>query len=141
MGRRPFFTSVAFNPSDRFEAWVTVGQLGNGVGQVYHTTTAGALGGNKWTDVTGTDASTALPAAPALSVVQEPGKSTIDVGTYYGVWQCTTCAKGSTNPPDWKRLGTNLPVNVEVDRLTVSQDNKNLMAWTHGRGIWTVPLS
>ena len=134
-GLFPFLTSVTFNPTDSAEAWVTVGELG--VGQVYHTTNADKGADTTWTNVTeGTDGTTALPTAPALSVVMDPKTAgAIDVGTYYGVWQCSTCA-GSTTNPSWQRLGTKLPINAEVAQLTVTQDKTTLFAWTFGRGIW-----
>ena len=90
-------------------------------------------------------ATTALPSAPALSVLELPGHpGTIDVGTYYGVWTCSTC--GGQNPTaSWQRLGGTdltrgaLP-KVEVDQLSVTSDNHTLIAWTHGRGIWQIGL-
>jgi hypothetical protein len=142
-----FLTSVTFNPSNSAEAWVTVGRLarpGENVGRVYHTTNADKGAATTWTNIEPTDASKALPPAPVFSVVKEPNSNTIDVGTYYGAWQCTTC-QGSNPTPNWQRLGSttppSLPINVMVRELNVSQDNKNLVAWTFGRGIWTIPLS
>jgi hypothetical protein len=141
-GRKPFFTQVIFNPANPSQAWVTIGQLG--VGQLWYTSNAGARSGTHWVNLTGTG-STALPSAPALSAIEVPGHpGTIDVGTYYGVWTCSTC--GGQNPqPVWQQLGgtdlTNgaLP-EVEVDWLSVTSDNRTLMAWTHGRGIWQIGL-
>ena len=142
-----FLTSVTFNPSNTNEAWVTVGRLarpGQNVGQVYHTTNADKGASTTWTNISPTVASKALPPAPVFSVVKEPNSSTIDVGTYFGAWQCIAC-EGSTTDPNWQRLGSttppSLPINVMVRELTVSQDNKSLVAWTFGRGIWTIPLS
>jgi hypothetical protein len=135
--RKPFFTSVAFNPTNSAEAWVTAGVLG--VGRVYHTLNADQGANTTWVDQTGTGGGV-LPDAPVLSVVQKPGTDTIDLGTYYGVWECTQCA-GKNTAVAWHRLGTKLPINVDVDKLTVSNDKKSLVAWTFGRGIWTLPLS
>jgi hypothetical protein len=135
---KPLLTSVAFNPTDPAEAWVTVGALGNdGPVGIWHTTNALAGAGTTWANLAeGTD----LPNAPVLSVIQSPtNTNTIYVGTYYGVWQCTSCG-GSAPAPNWERLGTNLP-NAEVNQLTLTSDNKTLVAWTYGRGVWTLPLS
>jgi hypothetical protein len=30
--------------------------------------------------------------------------------------------------------------SVEVDQLSVTADNRTLIAWTHGRGIWRINL-
>jgi hypothetical protein len=140
--RQPFFTRVVFNPANPAQAWVTIGPLG--VGQLWYTSNAGAPTGTHWVNLSGTGA-TALPAAPALSVVEVPGRpGTIDVGTYYGVWTCSTC--GGPNPQArWQPLGGTDPANgalpkVEVDWLSVTSDNRTLVAWTHGRGIWRISL-
>jgi hypothetical protein len=136
---KPLFTSVTFNPANAAEAWVTVGALGNtGRVGIWHTTNAGAATGTTWKNLaTGTNLNGGANA-PVLSVIQNG--NTIYIGTYYGVWQCTTCM-GTSTAPSWTRVGgTTLP-NVEVDQLTLTSDNTTLVAWTHGRGIWTIPLS
>ncbi len=78
-------------------------------------------------------------------MIEEPRRpGTIDVGTYYGVWSCSSCG-GQNVRPSWQRLGGNnlsagaLP-KVEVDQLSVTSDNNALIAWTHGRGIWRFGL-
>ncbi len=141
-GAKPFFTRVTFNPANASQAWVTIGWLG--VGQVWYTSNAGARAGTRWVNLTGTGAS-ALPTAPAMSVVEVPGQpGTIDVATYYGVWTCTSCG-GQRPVGRWQRLGGTdtaagaLP-KVEVDQLSVTSDGKTLTAWTHGRGIWQITL-
>ena len=108
------------------------------------TSNAGTATGTHWINLSGAG-TTALPSAPALSVVEVPGHpGTIDVGTYYGVWTCTAC--GGQNPQArWQRLGGTDMANgalpkVEVDQLSVTADNKTLIAWTHGRGIWRIGL-
>jgi hypothetical protein len=137
-----FFTQVTFNPANSSQAWVTVGRLL--VGELWYTSNAGARTGTHWVDLSGTG-TTALPDAPALSVVEVPGRpGTIDVGTYYGVWTCSTCG-GQSPKARWQRLGgtdlaTGALPKVEVDRLSVTSDNNTLMAWTHGRGIWQIGL-
>jgi hypothetical protein len=137
-----FFTQVTFNPANTSQAWVTVGRLL--VGELWYTSNAGARTGTHWVDLSGTG-TTALPDAPVLSVVEVPGRpGTIDVGTYYGVWTCSTCG-GQSPKARWQRLGgtdlaTGALPKVEVDRLSVTSDNNTLMAWTHGRGIWQIGL-
>ncbi len=139
---RPFLTQVAFNPANPSEAWVTIGWLG--VGQVWYTSNAGAPGRTHWVNLTGVG-TTALPSAPAQSVIDVPGHpGTIDVGTFYGVWTCSTCG-GRGPTPSWRRLGGTNRVagaipKVEVDQLSITSDNRTLMAWTHGRGIWKIDL-
>ena len=90
-----------------------------GAGHVFETTNGGAA----WTDVSGN-----LPDVPMDDLVFAGGK--LDVATDFGVY---TSADDGTS---WSRLGTNLP-NVVVDQLTLDP-NGNLVAATHGRGIWTI---
>ena len=114
------------NPSHAYLAlsgfsrkWM-IGPDDPGVGHVYETTTGGAT----WADV-----SVGLPDVPMDDVVYENGK--IVVATDFGVF--TSANNGST----WYRYGTGLP-NVVVNQLT-QDPNGNLVAATHGRGIWTIP--
>ncbi len=101
--------------------WI-IGPDDPGVGHVYQTTT----GGTSWTDVSGN-----LPDIPANDIALN-GRTLIaasDIGVY------TSTDNGTT----WNRLGTNLP-NVVVSQILVDP-NGTLVAATHGRGIWTIPLS
>ena len=62
-------------------------------------------------------------------VLQDSG--TLDVATDIGVF--TSSDNGST----WSVLGTNLP-HVVVNQLTLDPSGQNLVAATHGRGIWMI---
>jgi hypothetical protein len=90
-----------------------------GVGHVFETTNTGQV----WSDISGN-----LPDVPMDDVVYEGGK--LIVATDFGVFT------SSDNGVNWFRLGTNLP-NVVVDQLTLDP-NGNLVAATHGRGVWTI---
>lgn len=131
-----WITSIAFNPTNAAEAWVTIGGSnitvnGLSVGQIWHTTNAGATGGTTWTDVSGT-----IPKnLPLTSVVEDPrSPSTVYIATYNGVMVCTTCG-GNSPSPNWATWGSGLP-NVWVNALTLTRDNSHVIAWTHGRGAW-----
>jgi hypothetical protein len=131
----PVVSGITFNPSNPSEAWVTNGEIG--VGHVWHTTNAGAPGGTTWTDLSGGGAS-GLPDAPALAALIDPDDpGTVYVGTYYGARVCTTC--GGANPsPSWEQLGSGLP-NAAVAWLSLTADNSSIVAWTKGRGAWSMP--
>ena len=90
-----------------------------GVGLVFETSN----GGTSWSDISGN-----LPDAPMDDVVFENGN--LVVGSDFGAF--TSSDNGAT----WSRLGTNLP-NVVVSQLTLDP-NGQLVAATHGRGIWTI---
>ena len=81
-------------------------------------------GGATWANRSGN-----LPDAPMSDIVSHNGK--LIVASDFGVFV------SSDNGTTWSHLGTNLP-NVVVDQLTLDP-NGNLVAATHGRGIWTIP--
>jgi hypothetical protein len=130
----PWISGVAFNASNPSEAWVTIAS-DTTIGRIWHTTNAGAAGGTTWTDITGN-----YPQYTATSVVANPSTpGVIYVGGLQGVSVCTSCG-GASPSTSWTAAGTSLP-NTEVYSLTVSNDKSELLAWTHGRGLWTLPLT
>jgi hypothetical protein len=131
-----WIAGLAFNPSNIKEAWVAISALN--VGHVWHTTDDTQGASTVWTSLDGSGA-TAIGNEVISSVVLNPFQpGTIYVGTYYGVYACSACT-GSSPSPSWSRLGTGLP-NAYVRDLTISFDKTTLLAWTHGRGVWTLPL-
>jgi photosystem II stability/assembly factor-like uncharacterized protein len=90
-----------------------------GVGHVFETKD----GGSTWSNVSGS-----LPDVPMDDVVFKNGH--LYAATDFGVFESPN--DGAT----WYRFGTGLP-NVVVDQLT-EDPNGNLVAATHGRGIWTI---
>ena len=126
-----YITGIKVDPADPSHAYLSlsgysrhwiIGPDDPGVGHVYETTT----GGSSWTDISGN-----LPDIPANDIVLY-GQTLIaasDIGVY------TSTDNGAT----WQRLGTNLP-HVVVSQILVDP-NGTLVAATHGRGIWTIPLS
>ena len=113
----PTHAYIAFSGYSR--KWM-IGPEDHGVGHVYETTSGGA----SWTNVSGN-----LPDVPASDVVYENGN--LVLGTDFGVF--TSADNGAT----WSRYGSGLP-NVVIDQLT-QDPNGNLVAATHGRGVWTIP--
>ena len=99
-----------------------VGPEDPGVGHVYRTTDGGAT----WTDV-----STGLVDAPANDVLVKDGH--VVVATDVGVF---TAAVGSST---WRAVGNGLP-NVIVGDLSLTP-NGDILAATHGRGLWKIPAS
>jgi hypothetical protein len=127
-----WITGVAVNPLDNTEAWVTIGTLGSS--RIFHTHSA-TTPSPVWTDI-----STGLPAGLVVdSILVDPIKpQNVYIGTDAGAMVCTTCADpGATG--SWVPLGTGLP-NVRVDALTLTADAAEIVAWTHGRGAWYIPV-
>ncbi len=56
------------------------------------------------------------------------------VGTDFGAFA------SADNGATWFRLGSNLP-NVVVDQLTLANGGTSILAATHGRGLWTYPVT
>jgi hypothetical protein len=123
-----FVTGVFVDPANPANAYVTfsgysrhwnVGPNDPGVGHVFQITGSSAA----WSI---TDRSGDLIDAPANDVVVVNGD--LVVGTDFGAYVSTD------NGATWSRLGTNLP-NVVVSQLYVTAGN--ILAGTHGRGLWT----
>ena len=93
-----------------------------GVGHIFETTNGGAA----WTNRSGN-----LPDVPSDDVVF--GGGILYAATDFGVF------RSSDNGASWTVFGNNLP-HVVVDQLT-ADPNGNLVAATHGRGVWTIAAS
>ena len=131
-GVDPWISSVAVNSANPTEAWATIGGLN--VGHFWHTTNAGSTP-TTWTDISGI-----IPNEVADAVVQDPtNSSTIYGATDFGVWVCTTCG-GASAVANWAIFGSGLP-NAKVNGLSLTHDNSKLVAWTHGRGAFTISLA
>ena len=115
-------TRIAIDPNNVNRVFVTFG--GYTSGNVWGTTDGGA----SWANRTGT-----LPAAPVYGFVISPSNSqTLYAGTDVGVFASDD--GGST----WN--GTNIgPTLASVQELLVL--GTNLVTVTHGRGVFTAPLS
>jgi streptogramin lyase len=125
----PWASQIAVNPWNTDEAWV--GITGSHVGHVWHTDD----GGSSWQDITGN-----LGDIPVTSVLPDPRqKNVLYIGTANGVYVCVTCGGGAATGI-WQHYGTGLPA-VWIGQLTMSRDTKEIVAWTHGRSVWTIPTS
>jgi hypothetical protein len=123
-----WISGVAVNPTNSSEAWATIG-VASGA-RVFHTTNAGAAA--HWTDITG-----AMPSVVVDSLTVDPlNPSTVYVGTDTGPLWCSTCG-GNVPSPSWVTLGAGLP-NARVEALTLTADASSIIAWTHGRGAWSL---
>ena len=123
-----YISGVRIDPASPNHAYLTlsgysrrwmIGPDDPGTGHVFETGDGGAT----WLDRSGN-----LPDVPMDDIVAHG--FTLVVATDFGVFVSTN------NGTSWSRLGTNLP-NVVVDQLTMDP-NGNLVAATHGRGIWTI---
>ena len=122
-------TSFAIDPRDARHVFVSYGAFsrqwiaGGGVGHVFESTD----GGDSWKDVSGT-----LPDAP-VSALRLVGGNLV-AGTDVGVFVAP--ASGGS----WSRLGGGLPQAATL-ALAESPSGDYLVAATHGRGMWRIPLS
>ncbi|MEO6999042.1 MAG: hypothetical protein ABI112_13250 [Terracoccus sp.] len=120
-----YIAGVSVDPTNGAHAYAAINGYsrrwidGAGNGVVFETTDGGAT----WRDLSGN-----LPDAPGDAVVVAAGK--IILATDVGVFAADLSA-----PTTWSRLGKALP-NAPVNNLTIAP-NGDVVAATHGRGIWT----
>jgi hypothetical protein len=122
----PWISDIVINPNDASEVWVSV--QGNGTGGVWHTTDAGD-DTPVWTNVTGN-----LGSSPVSAIVL--GGNALYAAIPGGVEVCGTC-QGTAAAGSWQAVGTGLP-NTWIGDL--SYTGHDIIAWTFGRGAWTVSL-
>jgi photosystem II stability/assembly factor-like uncharacterized protein len=121
-------TSLAVNPSNSNEIWVTFSGY-NANTKVYRSTDAGA----NWTNLTG-----GLPNLPVHTIVfQDQGANNgnyqVYIGTDIGVFY------RSNSTGNWSYFGNGLPRVIVTD---LSFNGTYLYAGTYGRGIWrTLPFA
>jgi hypothetical protein len=123
-----YITGISVNPTNPNDAYISfsgysrnwyVGALDPGVGHVYE------LSGDTVTNRTGN-----LIDSPTADILKVNGD--LIAGTDFGVFA------SKDNGATWSRLGANLP-NVVIDQLTVA--GTNILAATHGRGLWTFAVA
>ena len=127
-------THIAVDPLTPTTIYVTAAYTYNGIPDgnsstdvevATSTTTSPA-----WTNVSGN-----LPAVPTTSVVPD-GSGGLIVASDVGVYWADSLHGAATS---WMRLGNDLP-NVQVVDVLLSAQG-TLIAFTHGRGAWTIPFS
>jgi photosystem II stability/assembly factor-like uncharacterized protein len=124
-----YVSGLAVDPADAQHVFAVFGGYSRrwipsgGVGHVFESTDGGAT----WTDISGS-----LPDVPFADIVVANGM--LVAGADVGVFVAHMSA-----PTEWSALGAGLP-NVAINELTVNPAGTNIVAATHGRGIWIVPV-
>lgn len=119
-----YISGILIDPANAQHVYVALSGFsrrwipGGGLGHVFESTDGGA---------TFTDISANLPDAPANDFVLSSGK--LVVATDVGVFK--RAGDGS-----WAKLGTGMPT-VSVLDMTVPKGTNEIVAATHGRGMWT----
>ena len=131
--RFPLMTSVAVNPSDPYEVFVTFSGYDPRF-KVWSWKLNPASGQGTWKNE---DPSGSLNNLPVNQIIYQKGTDgRLYIGTDAGVW---IRDEGETN---WKRYG-DFP-NVRVLELRANYCSQKLMASTFGRGVWSgnfLPMS
>jgi hypothetical protein len=122
-----YVTGIAIDPQNAAHVFASVS--GFGTPHLWQSTDAGVT----WTASSGSG-DAALPDVPANAVLLLTGTSDVVVGTDVGVW--VSADNGST----WQQAGGGLP-NVEVMDVAYDASTQRLVAATHGRGAWAVPIT
>lgn len=120
-----YATSIFVDPTNHQRLYITFGYYSSST--VYRSIDGGAT----WKDMGGSGFY-ALPAVPANTVVENPSKTLLHVGTTFGIF--TTSLTGTD--PQWHPSSDKL-VGTSVEELRYAPDDPELLfAATHGRGIW-----
>ena len=101
--------------------WIPSG----GVGHVFESNN----GGTSFTDISGN-----LPDVPSDALVYADGA--LALGTDIGAFFAGESRGSSTH---WSVLGSGLP-NTSLNNLRLNPDGNTLLAATHGRGLWSIPI-
>jgi len=119
-----FVKAIAVDPTSASTAYVAFSGFGSG--HIFTTTNTEA----SWTNI-----SANLPDVPVNAILLDPGApSNIYIGTDLGVFRSTD-GGGS-----WLALNTGLP-NVAVFDLAFRSGTNVLVAATHGRGVFKIPVT
>ena len=115
---------IFVNPYNSKEIYIVY--AGFGTGHIFRSKDAGA----HWVDL-----STALPDLPFHSIVMDPqNPNTIYAGCDFTIFKSTDT--GNT----WSAMNAGLPEAVMVFDLVISPANRNLLAFTYGHGVFTIPM-
>ena len=118
-----FIGDVAVHPDDPDRAYAVAG--GFLTGHVFHTVD----GGRTWEDRTGN-----LPDHPVNAILYDPADPEgVFIGTDLGVFH------SATGGGSWNRLDEDLPT-VAVYDLAAQPGTSRLVAATHGRGMFEIPI-
>ena len=126
-----YITGIAVDPADQRHAYISVsgyarhwmvGPDDPGVGHVFQTTD----GGTCWHDISG-------------DLVDAPANDVAIVGTHLVVADDVGVFASGLTGGTWKKVGVGLPHTI-VASLNTTPDGR-LLAVTHGRGLWAIPLT
>ncbi len=124
-----FVSAIAFDPADSNIAYATYSTFDSN--HVFKSTDGGA----SWVSIDGAG-NTGIPDIPVNAIVVDPNNSQrLYIGTDIGVF---STRDGGAN---WMRENSGF-ANVPTYGLAIGtfSGNQTLYAFTHGRGVWRVPL-
>jgi hypothetical protein len=145
-----YVTRVAVDPHSATTAYATFSGFsgfvgGDTRGHVFQgQLTPGGIPTVVWTDISSSfvtcpPGSADLPNIPVNDIVIDPDiAGRLYVATDIGVFQGDLQA-GGANGACWQPLGSGLP-NVAVVSLALHDSSRMLLAATHGRSVWELPL-
>jgi hypothetical protein len=127
-----FPSAIAVDPANPHHAWIVYSGYNFNTpaqpGHVFEVTWNGATA--TFTSIDGTS----FPDFPATSLARDHATGDLYVGNDFGVLRL---AHASTT---WTVAGTGLP-HVETPNLSITPGTRVLLAGTHGRSAWALPLS
>jgi hypothetical protein len=129
-----FVSGIVVDPADPLHAWVSYSGYNantpaDQAGHVFEVRVNQTSGRATWKNV-----SYDLSDQPITGLARHPRTGDLYAATDFGVLRL---AAGANR---WTEAAEGLPL-VAVYGLTMAPDGKTLYAATHGRGVWTLPLS
>jgi len=122
-GANADLSDIYVNPLNPADVFVARGKFGGG--KVFRSTTGGAA----WANITSN-----LPDEPFNAVLVDKKSGVLYAGGDDGVYSSANFGAS------WSKLSASLPT-VQVTDLALTNATGILAAGTHGRGMWTLPLS
>jgi photosystem II stability/assembly factor-like uncharacterized protein len=119
-----YIRDIEIDDNNENRVWITFSNLEGGK-KVYYTSD----GGNNWTNI-----SSNLPNIPTSDAEYDSVNDKLYIANDYGVYLYDNYTGL------WSKYGDNLPIAI-VTTIKIDNTSNEIIAATHGRSIWTAPLT
>jgi len=131
--RAAWVSSIVFDPTNTQIVYATYSSFGGG--HVYKSTN----GGTSWFNIDGSG-STRIPDVPVNGIVVDLyNPAHLYIATDVGIFTSLN-GGGTSSTAAWAVESTGIPA-VPIESLSVDGNTNTLFAFSHGRGVWRMPLT